>query len=88
MPALSRLETHAQLLGMASGVGTCASVQKKIGIVFQIVSLRWVRYSLCDRRLEEVGARKKRLLHRLGAICLPLYFKIAHVFSAFPSSMS
>ena len=30
MPALSRLETHAQLLGMASGVGTCASVQKKL----------------------------------------------------------
>ena len=53
----------------------CSST-KKIGIVFQIVSLRWVRYSLCDRRLEEVGARKKRLLHRLGAICLPLYFKL------------
>ena len=30
MPALSRLETHTQLLGMASGVGTCASVQKKL----------------------------------------------------------
>ena len=49
--ALSQLETSAVA---NSSVWPAESVRvpryKKIGIVFQIVSLRWVRYSLCDRR--------------------------------------
>ena len=49
--ALSRLQTHAVT---NTSVWPAESVRvlqyKKIGIVFQLVSLRWVRYSLCDRR--------------------------------------